>query len=96
MAGRSDIPAGLRVRVVQKLRVQDTVWCAEVQGVVVAYRHESTGSWYAHGKDGKYWLNRLRLRKDDGELTALVLDDSSVVSRLVSGGSAPADGAVSG
>jgi hypothetical protein len=41
---------------------------------VLVVRAEPTGSWYAHGKDDKLWLNRIRLRKDDGEITTIVVD----------------------
>jgi hypothetical protein len=38
-----------------------------------------TGSWFAHGKDDKVWLDRLELRRDDGELVTLNLDQWSMI-----------------
>jgi hypothetical protein len=45
----------------------------------VEYQQQQTGSWYAHSKDDKLWLDRLTLRKSDGEITTLNLDSFSVV-----------------
>ena len=55
---------------------------AEVVGVVEAWEELPTGSWYAHGKKDRLWLKRLRLRKVDGEITLLVVDDSTVMAKL--------------
>jgi len=33
------------------------------------YSQQQTGSWFAHSKDDKLWLDRLLIRKADGELT---------------------------
>jgi hypothetical protein len=38
-----------------------------------------TGSWFAHGKDDKVWLDRIELRKDDGEMVVCNLDQFSEV-----------------
>jgi hypothetical protein len=57
-------------------------WVTRAEGTVVACGPETTGSWYAHGKNDKLWLIRLRLRKHDGELTTLVLDHNSRVQFL--------------
>lgn len=52
------------------------------------WERRPTESWYAHGKtpvgaEGpKLWLNRLRLRKVDGELTLIVIDDATEIAKL--------------
>ena len=51
-------------------------------GVVEAWEELPTGSWYAHGAKDKLWLTRLKLRKVDGELTLLVIDDSTSIAKL--------------
>ena len=51
-------------------------------GVVDAWEELPTGSWYAHGKDDRLWLQRLRLRKVDGEITLMVIDDLTTIARL--------------
>jgi hypothetical protein len=54
----------------------------EVVGVVEAWEELPTGSWYAHGKHDKLWLQRLRLRKADGEQTLLVIDADTEIAKL--------------
>lgn len=76
------IPAGTRVRVTQKIVLRDATWPTDVEGVVVTHEAEATASWYAHLPKKKLWLNRLRLQKDDGEITLLNLDADSEVTIL--------------
>lgn len=76
------IPPGTRVQVVQTIRWRDRLWQREVVGTVVSCSRQPTGSWLAHGEDGRLWLQRLQLRKDDGEVTDLVLDENSSVILL--------------
>ncbi|MBI5763401.1 MAG: hypothetical protein HZA51_07745 [Planctomycetes bacterium] len=45
---------------------------------------QPTGSWFAHGKNDRLWLNRLRLLKDDGEVVELILSHDTVVSPVKS------------
>jgi len=73
------IAPGQRIRVTQSIIGRDTQWTTRVEGIVESCRSETTGSWYAHGKHDKLWLIRIRLRKDDGELTTLVIDHNSRV-----------------
>lgn len=40
----------------------------------MSYDQQPTGSWYAHSKGDKLWLDRLKLRKEDGEIISLILD----------------------
>jgi hypothetical protein len=55
---------------------------AEVVGAVEAWEDRPTGSWHAHGKYDKLWLRRLKLRKADGEITLLVIDDATRIARI--------------
>jgi hypothetical protein len=73
---------GSRVRVVQQLAQRDQVWTNTIEGVITRYQQAKTGSWFAHAKDDKLWLDRLELRKDDGELTILNLDQYSVIEQI--------------
>jgi hypothetical protein len=65
------------VKVTQQIAARDYAWISEVRGTVVSYEQKQTGSWYAHSRGDKLWLDRLTLRKDDGEQTSLVLDEFS-------------------
>ena len=76
---RRRLVPGARVRVTQQIAARHFAWASAVEGVVVEYGQRETGSWFAHAKDDKLWLDRLVLRKDDGEITTLNLDDYSNV-----------------
>ncbi|MGA2582864.1 MAG: hypothetical protein ABSG31_06270 [Tepidisphaeraceae bacterium] len=76
---RKQLVPGAKVKVVQQIAARNYSWAAEVAGTVVDYQQQQTGSWYAHSKNDKLWLDRLTLRKDDGEITTLNLDEFSVV-----------------
>ena len=76
-APRSQLRPGVRVKVTQQIAARDHTWTSEVRGTVLEYQQKQTGSWYAHSKNDRLWLDRLRLRKDDGELTTLNLDEYS-------------------
>ncbi len=73
---------GDRVRVTQQVPRQNFgggSMATAVEGTVVKFDQMKTGSWYAHGKDDKLWLDRLILKKDDGETVYLNLDRNSNV-----------------
>ena len=53
-----------------------------MEGTVQRYEQRKTGSWFAHAKDDKLWLDRLTLQKDDGEIVVCVLDQYSHVLPL--------------
>ncbi len=70
---------GKRVRVTQQIPHRDEVWTNTIEGVITRFRQAKTGSWYAHSKDDRLWLDRLELRLDDGEIVILNLDQYSVI-----------------
>jgi hypothetical protein len=74
-ATRTQLQPGARIKVTQQIAGRDYTWTSDVRGTVVEYSQKQTGSWFAHSKDDKLWLDRLLIRKDDGELTTLNLDD---------------------
>jgi hypothetical protein len=77
---RRKIVPGARVKVTQQIAARHYAWSSETTGIVIDFGQQQTGSWYAHSKDDKLWLDRLTLRLDDGELTTLNLDEFSVVT----------------
>ena len=79
---RTKLVPGARVRVTQQIAARDYAWPSVVVGTVVEYLQQETGSWFAHSKDDRLWLDRLVLRKDDGEITTLNLDSYSVIEIL--------------
>lgn len=79
---RNRLRPGVKVRVTQQIAARNYALAAPVEGTIVSFEQKTTGSWFAHGRDDKLWLDRLVLRKPDGEITTLNLDDYSVVELL--------------
>ena len=73
---------GQRVRVTQEIDRREGAWQGRVEGTVVSVGAEKTGSWFAHSKDARLWLRRIRLQKDDGEITTLTIDPHTRVEVL--------------
>ena len=73
---------GTRVRVRQTISGREEQWTSEVEGEVLSHEMEKTGAWFAHSQDHKLWLDRLRLKKDDGEITVLNLDGRTEITIL--------------
>jgi|SRR5688572_8396225 len=91
---RTKLTPGTKVKVTQQIPARNYTLTSEIRGTVVDYEQRETGSWYAHSKNDKLWLDRLVLRKDDGEITTLNLDDYSVVELVgptSSGGRPPGE-----
>jgi hypothetical protein len=84
------IVPGQEVAVTQQIQQGDSAWTTRVVGTVVSYGQSPTGSWFAHTRDGRLWLDRVVLRKDDGELVVCDLDEYTHIERI--DGSAPGAG----
>lgn len=70
---------GSRVRITQQVPFGKGARTISVEGVIQRYGQQKTGSWFAHAKDDKLWLDRLEIKKDDGEIVVCNLDQYSVV-----------------
>jgi hypothetical protein len=86
---RQQLKPGAKVRVTQQIAARGRTWTSAVEGTVLNYQQKQTGSWFAHAKNDKLWLDRLTLRKTDGELIKLNLDEYSHIDLI-----GAADGAV--
>ena len=73
---------GQRVRVTQQVPRQTGTLTTTIEGTIVRAGQGKTGSWFAHSRDKKLWLDRLELRKDDGEMVVVNLDHYSSVEVL--------------
>jgi hypothetical protein len=71
--------AGQRVRVTQQVPRQSGGLSIQVEGTIVRCEQQKTGSWFAHAKDDRLWLDRIELRRDDGEEVVMNLDQYSRV-----------------
>jgi len=72
---RTQLKPGTRVRVTQQIAARNYSLPTDVRGTVVQFEQKRTGSWFAHSKDDRLWLDRLVIRKDDGEISTLNLDE---------------------
>jgi len=79
----------MRVRITQAVGRQAARWSATIEGEVLSCGPEPTGSWHAHGKQNRYWLTRIVLRKTNGELTRQSLDQNSRIEIVEPGGDLP-------
>ncbi len=70
---------GMRVVVVQRIRHGRELWTTRVTGTVVRKEQSMTGSWFAHGRRHRLWLDRIILEKADGERVVLNLDPYSYI-----------------
>ena len=87
---RKQLLPGAIVEVTQQIPHRDRVWTQVVRGTVVSFGQKQTGSWFAHSKNDRLWLDRLVLRKEDGEITTLILDAFSKIEVLPESPAAPA------
>jgi hypothetical protein len=76
---REHLVPGAKVLVTHRILHGNDVWTQPVRGVVIAYEQRPTGSWFAHAKGDRLWLDRLVIRQDNGEITTLNLDELSTV-----------------
>lgn len=76
---RNQLKPGAKVTVTQQIAARHYTLTSEIRGTITAYEQKPTGSWFAHSKDDRLWLDRLTLRKDDGEITTLNLDAATHV-----------------
>ena len=73
---------GQKVRVTQQIPRQSGALSTTVDGTIQRFGQQKTGSWFAHSKDDKLWLDRLELKKHDGELVVLNLDQFSRIETV--------------
>ncbi len=78
----SQFPPGTPVCVRQTIELRGQDIETEIVGVIEAWEESPTGSWYAHARDGKLQLRRLKLRKVDGEITLLIVDNKTSIAKL--------------
>lgn len=76
------IEPGMRIRVTHEIPMGQTAIRSVAVGTVMRVGQQKTGSWFAHSADKKLWLDRVELRKDDGEIAILNLDAMTLVEHL--------------
>ncbi|MCG8586918.1 MAG: hypothetical protein MI757_19615 [Pirellulales bacterium] len=75
---------GERVEVVHEVKIGFKEHITRTVGTVVNKERRQCGvdSGFARNWDDKYWFDHLILRKDDGELTSLTMDEYTQLKRL--------------
>jgi hypothetical protein len=73
---------GQSVRITQTVPRLSGAISTAVEGTVLRHYRAKTGSWFAHAKDHKLWLDRLDIRKPNGELATLNLDPYTTIEVL--------------
>jgi hypothetical protein len=75
-------PPGTRVRVTQHVRVGHRRWLTQIEGVVVAEGRRPVGGIEMGGKAAYCRQPTLMLKRDDGEITELAVDEHTQVERI--------------
>ena len=73
---------GQQVRISQEIDRREGAWTSQIVGTVVSVAPEQTGSWHAHGKGQKLWLHRVRLQREGGEQTTVVIDRHTLIEEI--------------
>jgi hypothetical protein len=74
--------AGDRVQLDHEVKVGFRRWHSTTVGTVVRAERRRHGLHYQRNKDDKVFSDVIVLRRDDGELTSVTLDEFSVLKRL--------------
>jgi hypothetical protein len=79
-----DLLPGDSVEVVHHVKIGSKEHATHTVGIVVTKERRRSGmdSGFARNWDDKYWFDHLTLRKDDGELTSLTIDEYTQLRRL--------------
>jgi hypothetical protein len=79
-----DLQPGDFVEIVHHIKIGFKEHSTHTVGVVVKKERRRSGmdGGFARHWDDKYWFDHLTLRKDDGELTALTMDEYTDLRRL--------------
>jgi hypothetical protein len=75
-------PPGTRVRVTQHVRVGHRRWLTQVTGVVLKEGRRPVGGIEMGGKASYCHQNTLQLKREDGELTEVALDEGTQVETI--------------
>ena len=73
---------GTRLRVVQSVRVGDRAWRTEVVGTVEREGTRPVGGMEMGGKSLYCHQPTIRLRKADGEVTVVAVDEGTIVEEV--------------
>lgn len=78
----SHLRPGQRIRITRQIPRLSGALVSSTEGVILRVGQQKTGSWFAHARDHKLWLDRAELRLDDGEVVVCNLDQYCSVEVL--------------
>jgi hypothetical protein len=81
-APKPQYPPGTRLRVTQHVRVGHRRWLTQVEGVVVHEGRRPVGGIEMGGKASYCQQNTLQLKRDDGEVTEVAVDEETDVQTI--------------
>jgi hypothetical protein len=79
---KHEYPPGTRVRVTQHVRVGHRRWLTQVEGVVMNEGRRPVGGIEMGGKASYCHQKTLQLKRDDGELTEVAVDEQTQVETV--------------
>lgn len=82
MSSMTQLAPGQRIRLTEQIVTGQATHTTTIEGTVLRFGQQKTGSWFAHSRDKKLWLDRLELRMDDGEIRVCNLDQYTRVEVL--------------
>jgi len=78
------LQVGDRVRLDHEVKVGFATWQTTTEGTVVHAKRQRHGLHRQRNPDDKVYSDMIVLRRDDGELTTVTLDEFSVLTKLSS------------
>jgi hypothetical protein len=79
-------PPGTRLRITQHVRVGHRRWMTQVEGTFEAQGRRPVGGIEMGGKASYCQQPTIRLRRDDGEIVDVALDEQTVVETIPAAG----------
>lgn len=78
-----ELAPGTRVRITKQVPREQGSYSSVFEGIVVKQELKPTGSWMAEGKNDRLWLDRLTVRRPDGELFVCNIEATTRIEKLV-------------
>ena len=78
----AELKPGDRIEVVHEIKVGLTRWPMRSVGEVVRVERRRHGLHYQRNRDDKVFSDLIVMRRDDGELTTVTLDEFTEIKRL--------------
>ena len=77
----AELAPGDRIECVQEVKVGSQTWNTRAVGTVVRTERRRHGLHYRRNRDDKVYSDVIVLRRDDGELTTVAVDEFTVLRR---------------